>query len=73
VEAVQRATLSIDGMSCGHCVKAVSQALRKLPGVDVEQVAIGSATVAYDPSATSLDEIVDAVSDEGYGASLQLS
>jgi copper chaperone len=70
---MQRATLSIEGMSCGHCVKAVHEALRNLPGVDVEQVAIGSATVTYDPSATSLEEIVDAVNDEGYSASLQLS
>jgi copper chaperone CopZ len=70
---MQRATLSIEGMSCDHCVKAVREALRKLPGVDVEQLAIGSATVAYDPSATSLEEIFDAVNDEGYGVALQLS
>jgi len=70
---MQRATLSIEGMSCDHCVRTVRETLRKLPGVDAEQVAIGSATVAYDPSATSLDEIFDALNDEGYGVTLQLS
>jgi copper chaperone CopZ len=70
---MRHATLSIEGMSCGHCVKAVGDALRRLPGVDVQQVAIGSATVAYDPSSTTPDEIVDAVNDEGYSASVRMS
>ena len=34
----------------------------------VRQVSIGSATVTYDPSVTTLDEIIDAVNDEGYAA-----
>ena len=38
-------------------------------GVDVEEVRIGSARVAYDPSRTSAEAIIDAVSDEGYAAS----
>jgi copper chaperone len=65
MEAVE---LSIDGMSCGHCVEAVRGALARLPGVRVERVAIGSAAVAYDPAVTTLDEILDAVNDEGYSA-----
>ena len=63
---MERITLAIDGMSCGHCVKSVEQALAALDGVAVEQVAIGAATVQYDPAATSVDRLKDAVEDEGY-------
>ncbi len=38
-------TLSIDGMSCGHCVQAVTKALSALPGVKVRSVAVGSAEI----------------------------
>lgn len=63
---MERVTLAIDGMSCGHCVKSVEQALKGLDGVAVEQVAVGTATVQYDPAATSIDRLKDAVEDEGY-------
>ena len=63
---MERVTLEIDGMSCGHCVRSVDQALKALEGVAVEQVAIGTATVSYDPAATSVDRLRDAVEDEGY-------
>ena len=59
-------TMRIDGMSCGHCVKAVRDALAELPGVEVERVEIGSATVAYDPSQTLPTQLADAVRDAGY-------
>jgi copper chaperone len=63
-----RTTLGIDGMSCGHCVASVKKALAALDGVTVENVAIGSATVAYDPSVVSPEKIADAISDAGYTA-----
>ena len=63
---MDRMTMKIDGMSCGHCVAAVDKALRKLDGVKVEDVAIGKATVSYDPSKVSEGVIADAVADEGY-------
>ena len=59
-------TMHIDGMSCGHCVKAVRDALAELPGVEVKDVAIGAATVAYDPAETPRSELVEAVRDAGY-------
>ena len=60
--------LEIQGMSCGHCVAAVSEALRELPGVTVERVAIGSAAVSYEPDQVSVDDITLAVEDAGYSA-----
>ena len=64
-----RLDLTIDGMSCSHCLNAVRGALDTLPGVTVETVTLGRATVSYDPARVTLDEIVDAVNDEGYTAS----
>jgi copper chaperone CopZ len=63
---MDRMTMTIDGMTCAHCVSHVTKALKELEGVDVEQVKIGEATVAYDPSATSEERITQAVADEGY-------
>ncbi len=65
---MERMTLSIEGMSCGHCVHAVTEALKRVEGAVVEQVEIGSATVHFDPAKTSADVLIDAVSDEGYTA-----
>lgn len=61
-------TLSIDGMTCDHCVAAVRKALASVPGVRIERVALGSATVEYDPQRATPDEIVDVINDEGYAA-----
>jgi copper chaperone len=63
---MDRIKLKIDGMSCGHCVSAVDKALKAVDGVQVEQVAIGSATVSYDPATTSTEQITQAIEDEGY-------
>jgi len=63
-----RLDLTIDGMSCGHCVAAVRGALERVPGVAVESVAIGSATVRFDPARATASQITEAVNDEGYTA-----
>ena len=63
---MDRIKLKIDGMSCGHCVSAVDKALKGVDGVQVEQVAVGSATVSYDPATTSTEKITKAIEEEGY-------
>lgn len=63
---MQHATFEITGMSCGHCVKAVDKALQQTDGVTVEAVAIGSATVAYDPALTNAQRIAQVIDDAGY-------
>jgi copper chaperone CopZ len=59
-------TLSIDGMSCGHCVARVTRALELIPGVDVQQVVIGQAKVDVDPAQASTALIIERLTDEGY-------
>ncbi|MDP9348776.1 MAG: cation transporter [Gemmatimonadota bacterium] len=63
---MERAELTIEGMSCDHCVRAVDGALRGIAGVQVERVEVGSAVVAYDPAAVKPEQLQEAVSEEGY-------
>ncbi|THF84806.1 heavy-metal-associated domain-containing protein [Deinococcus sp. KSM4-11] len=59
--------LTITGMSCGHCVKAVEGALRAVPGVQAVTVDLagGRATVQGDADTQTM---LAAVSEEGYTA-----
>ena len=59
-------TLTITGMHCGHCVMRVQKALGALPGVQVKQVEIGKATLAYDTAKSSPEAIRQAVEGAGY-------
>lgn len=63
--AEQQLRLQIAGMSCGHCVTAVTNALQAVPGVRVEQVVIGAASVTTD-AGVSADAVADAIRDAGY-------
>ena len=60
--------LEITGMSCGHCVARVEKALKKLPGVAVIRVDVGSAEMVYDPARTPFAAIREALDDAGYEA-----
>lgn len=64
---VRATTLSIDGMTCGHCVQAVTKALSVVPGVKIKSVAVGSAEFeSADESATR--RVVAALDEAGYPA-----
>ena len=63
--------LHVEGMSCGHCLNAVSRALAESPGVRVESVRMGRAEVDYDERVTSPGVIAAAVADAGYRATVQ--
>jgi copper chaperone len=65
---MERITIGIEGMSCGHCVAAVAGVLRGIDGVQVEEVQIGGATVAYDPARVRPEQLADAIEEEGYAA-----
>lgn len=62
-------TLEIEGMSCAHCVRAVTGALEAVAGVEDARVDLdkGWAEVVHDPS-TPVGELLAAVEEEGYSA-----
>lgn len=65
---MEKLTLDIDGMSCGHCVGAVRRALEEIDGVQVESVRVGEAAVRYDPRTVTTHAIASAIAEEGYQA-----
>ncbi len=64
----QTKTIPVYGMTCGHCVKAVTMALEDIEGVNETTVSLDEscATVTFDDSKTDLDALRDAIAEEGY-------
>ena len=65
-----KAEFTVSGMTCGACASRVEKSLAKSPGVLSAGVnlATARATVEYDPSATGVDSLIEAVESAGYGA-----
>jgi copper chaperone len=65
-----KTTLKVTGMTCGHCVRSVSEAIGGLEGVESADVQLegGRATVVYDASKVTPLDMVGAVREEGYTA-----
>ena len=61
--------LEVTGMTCMHCVGAVTKALQQVPGVESAEVSLeaNQAVVTGDADAQAL---IAAVKEEGYGAEL---
>ena len=64
-------TLSVDKMTCNMCPITVKKALRKVDGVSevsakYEGDGIGWATVTYDPSKVSVEDLTRATEQAGY-------
>ncbi|MDR2952933.1 MAG: copper ion binding protein [Treponema sp.] len=64
----EKTVFKVKGMSCEHCVKAVTNALNGLAGVKDAAVDLkgGTASFSFDPSAVTLDAVKAAIIDEGY-------
>ncbi len=65
---MRRITLHIAGMSCGHCLHAVTDALTSKPGVQLESLRMGWAMVSYDEQATDPTAIESLIAGAGYTA-----
>lgn len=65
---MEKIEFTIEGMSCEHCVRAVRGRLERTAGVKVEEVQVGVAKIEYDPSKTNIDDLEEAIADEGYTA-----
>lgn len=60
-------TLTVEGMTCGHCTMAVEKALGAL-GVAEAKASLDDKNVelSFDPQKVSLDAIKEAIREEGY-------
>ncbi len=65
---MEKITLNVQGMSCGHCVKAIEGSVGELNGVNAVKVNLEAATVdiEFNPQEVSLDKIKETIDDQGY-------
>lgn len=71
-EGTVTVTLPIEGMTCAACQSHVEHALKETPGVSEASVSLmtHSARVVFDPTKANPAELVQAVANSGYDATL---
>ena len=67
---METTVLKVTGMTCGGCVRSVSNVLQALPGVASAEVSLenSEATVTFDPAVSNKAALRKAVEDAGYEA-----
>ncbi|MDE1155192.1 MAG: cation transporter [Acidobacteriaceae bacterium] len=60
--------LKIDKMSCGACVRRVTQTLNAIPGTHAEEVSLGKARVQTE---TNSESLVAALTEAGFPAQVE--
>jgi len=65
---MQTLTLGIEGMTCGGCVRSVTNVLTALNGVDKAEVSLEKkcAVVDYDPAKVGLEQFKQSVEAAGF-------
>jgi copper chaperone len=65
--AVQVTTIKIQGMSCGHCVSAVTKALNEVEGLCNCQVDLSTGEAKFEAEpAVDMNAVIEAVEKAGY-------
>ncbi len=62
-------TLKVEGMTCGHCQKAVQEALEGVPGAQHVEVDLKTGTAKVE-GVLDANLLIEAVVEEGYQASM---
>ena len=62
-------TITVEGMSCGHCEQTVEDALASVPGVESATADRGTESATIEGEA-ALEDLLAAVDDAGYDASV---
>jgi len=60
---------SVEGMTCGHCVRAVTQAVQSQDPAASVNVDLAAKEVGVD-SRLSAEQVIAAITEEGYSAKL---
>ena len=64
---MSKITLNVTGMTCQHCVAAVTKALKGVPGVESAEVSLEQKRAVVTGNADT-QAMIEAIKDEGYGA-----
>ena len=67
---METTTLKVEGMSCGGCVKSVTNVLTALPGVAKAEVSLDDkqARIEYEAGRLSIDNMKRVIVDSGFEA-----
>jgi copper chaperone len=60
--------LDITGMTCDHCVRSVTNALKDVPGVSDAVVSLENKQATVTAESVDIQALIDAVEEEGYEA-----
>lgn len=65
---IDRVTLKVEGMTCGHCVKAIENSVTAIAGVDNVQVQLDSGTVnvEFNKDVVAVEQITNTIEEQGY-------
>lgn len=60
--------IKVEGMSCSHCVNAITKAVGGLGGVENVNVSLDdkNVTVNFDEAVVTVDQIKNEIEDQGY-------
>ncbi|MCZ2108084.1 MAG: heavy-metal-associated domain-containing protein [Dehalococcoidia bacterium] len=67
----QTIQFNIEGMTCDHCVRAVTTALKDTPGVTAATVSLESKSAVVEGDNIDIQKAIEAVAEEGYTASVK--
>lgn len=65
---MDRQTYTVEGMTCEHCVRAVSEEVRGVAGVSEVAVDLATETLTVDGAAVDEAAVLAAVDEAGYSA-----
>ncbi|UOY92582.1 copper chaperone CopZ [Ectobacillus sp. JY-23] len=65
---MKQITLTVQGMSCGHCVNAIEGSVGKQNGVESVTVVLreGKVNVSYDEAVVDVRVIKEMIEEQGY-------
>ncbi|MCR8656449.1 copper ion binding protein [Paenibacillus endoradicis] len=63
---MQNIVLEVEGMSCNHCVNSIESALKELGATGSVDLKANTVTVQFDESKLTLDNIKEAIEEQGY-------
>ena len=65
---MEKTILKVEGMSCEHCTRAVTEAVTAIAGTADVEVSLKNGTVSFsrDPAKVPLEAVKAAITEEGY-------
>jgi len=66
----QTIQLKIEGMTCDHCVRSITNAVKDVPGVSEAKVSLATNSAVVEGDQFDISKIIEAIEEEGYTASV---